>query len=82
MIPEYAYEAWELPPTATWDDTFKYYADQLTQAGWSGQGLTQEISGGKIGVWVDQGTKSGVVIIFIASPDGKQPVIDLAVIGK
>jgi len=79
---EYAYEAWQRPATTTWDDTFKYYNDQMIQAGWNGQGVTQDFTGGKVGVWINPDTKSGLVIIFIASPDGTQPALDLAVIGK
>jgi len=77
----YVYEAWELPANSTWDDTFKYYNDQLKQAGWSGDGVTQDITGGKLGAWVDTTTNTGVVLVFVASPDDTKPAYDFAIFG-
>ena len=77
----YVYEAWELPANSTWDDTFKYYNDQLKQAGWSGDGVTQDITGGKLGAWVDPTTSTGIVLVFVASPDGTKPAYDFAIFG-
>ena len=77
----YIYEAWQLPATATWDDTYKYYGDQMTQAGWTGQGITKDLAGGKIGAWVSDDGKTGLVMLFIASPDGTQAAYDLAIFG-
>jgi hypothetical protein len=77
----YIYDAWQLPPTTTWDDTFKYYSDQLVQAGWAGQGVTKDISGGKVGAWLNPDGKTGLVIVYIASPDGVKPVYDFAIFG-
>jgi hypothetical protein len=77
----YVYEAWELPATSTWDETFKYYNDQMKQAGWSGDGVIQDITGGKVGAWVDATAKTGLVIIFVASPDGTKPAYDFAIFG-
>jgi len=79
---EVEYEAWELPATSTWDDTFKYYAEQMVQAGWTGQGVTQDFSGGKVGVWINADTKTALVIFYIASPDGTKAAFDLAIFGK
>jgi hypothetical protein len=49
----YTYEAWQLPANSTWDDTFKYYSDQMAAAGWAGQGSVQDFEGGKVGAFVN-----------------------------
>src|SRR5258708_39512187 len=47
-LANFVYEAWQLPASSAWDDTFKYYSDQMAQAGWGGQGVTQDFEGGKV----------------------------------
>jgi hypothetical protein len=79
---DYAYEAWEVPATTTWDEIVKSYDDQMKQSGWSGQGVTKDISGGKVGVWMSAETKSGLVIIHVISTDGAKPAHVFAIIGK
>lgn len=78
----FVYEAWEMPPATPWDDTFKYYSDQLATAGWGGEGVVQDFQGGKLGAFVHKDTQTGVVIFYIASPDGTKPAIDLAIFGQ
>jgi hypothetical protein len=77
----FVYEAWELPAKSTWDETFKYYNDQLKATGWTGDGITKDFTGGKVGVWLNTDGKTGLVIIFLTSPDGTKPAYDLAVFG-
>jgi hypothetical protein len=72
------YEGWQLPASSTWDDTFKYYSDQMVQAGWSGQGVTQDFSGGKVGVWTNTATQTALVIFYLA---GNNSTYDLAIFG-
>ena len=45
----YTYEARQLPENSTWDDTFKYYSDQMDAAGWGGQGSAQDFEGATSG---------------------------------
>ncbi len=78
----YVYEAWELPANSTWDDTFKYYSDQMAAAGWGGQGTVQDFEGGKVGAFVHADTKTGLVVFFLASPDGTKSAYDLAIFGN
>jgi len=78
----YVYEAWELPANSTWDETFKYYSDQMAAAGWAGQGTVQDFEGGKVGAFVHTDTKTGLVIFFLASPDGTKSAYDLAIFGN
>ena len=81
-LKNYVYESWELPATATWDDTFKYYNDQLKAAGWSGDGQVQTYAdGSKGGVWIDSTTNTGVIVVFQPSPDGTKSAYDFAIFG-
>ncbi|MBI4790170.1 MAG: hypothetical protein HY782_24310 [Chloroflexi bacterium] len=75
------YEAWELPATSTWEDTLTYYDEQMLQAGWDGEGEIDEFDDMIFGLWVDETTKTGLVIIYVPSPDGVQPAFDIAVFG-
>jgi hypothetical protein len=82
-LTDYSYEAYALPPTEKWEDTLSYYDGELKKAGWSGEGKISDIDGGgKVGAFVSKETKSGVVILFIPSPDGTKPAVDLAIIGS
>jgi hypothetical protein len=76
------YEAWQLPAKSTWDDTLAYYDDQMAQADWDGEGITEEYNGMNLGIWLDDATKTGLVIIYIPSPDGVKPAFDIAVFGN
>jgi hypothetical protein len=78
----YVYDAWQLPPTTTWDDTFEYYSDQMVKLRWSGDPVEQvDITGGKVAAWMNADGKTGLVIVFIASTDGKAPAYDFAIFG-
>ena len=79
---DYAYEAYALPPTDKWEDTLAYYDGEMKKAGWSGEGTITDIDGGKVGAFVNKETKSGIVIFFIASPDGTKPAVNLAIFGS
>lgn len=79
---EVKYEAWRSPASTVWEETLKYYSDQMAQAGWGGQGLTQDFDGGKIGVWINQETKTALVLIFIAPTQTDTAVYEIAVFGK
>ena len=78
----FVYEANELPANSTWDATFKYYSDQMAALGWGGQGTVQDFEGGKVGAFIHADSKTGLVIFFIASPDGTKSAYDLAIFGN
>ena len=78
----FVYEAWQLPATATWDDTFSYYNDQMKQLSWDGQGSVEDYPGGTVGSWVNDSTKTGLIVLFVASPDGTKPAYVIAVFGQ
>ena len=78
----FVYEAWQLPASATWDDTFNYYNDQMKQAQWDGQGSVEDFPGGTVGSWVNDSTKTGLVLLFVASPDSTKPAYTIAVFGQ
>lgn len=74
----YEWEAYEEAPETTWDDTFAYYNEQLTAAGWAGTGSVTDIENGKVGVFADtEGNK--FVLIFVTTPE---KAITLALFGK
>ena len=78
----YVYDAWQLPPTSTWDDTFAYYNDQMTKLRWSGDPVAQEeVPGAKVAAWLNSDGKTGLVIVYVASADGKSPAYDFAIFG-
>ena len=81
-LTDVAYEAWRSPSDTIWEETFKYYSIQMNDAGWSGQGMTKEFDGGKLGVWVNQETKTALVLIFIAPTKADPAVHEIAVFGK
>ncbi|MBI4675174.1 MAG: hypothetical protein HY741_26330 [Chloroflexi bacterium] len=76
-----AYEAWELPPTTKWEDTYKYYGAQMEQLGWTGEGVEFDFWGSEVGAWVDPVTNTGLVVLFVPSPDGIKPAYALAIFG-
>ncbi len=81
----YVYEAWQLSATSTWDDTFNYYNNEMTQARWSGNPVVQQDipgGGGKVAAWLNPDGKTGLVIVFVNSPDGTQPAYDFAIFGE
>ena len=78
----YVYEAYSLPGNTKWEDTLAYYDGEMQKAGWQGHGVVQDIDGGKMGAFVNQQTKTGLVIFFLASPDGTKPAFDLAIFGQ
>jgi len=79
---KYEYEAFSLTAATKWDDVFSYYDGEMVKAGWQGHGSVSDIDGGKMGAFVNKETHTGLVIFFLASPDGTKPAFSLAIFGQ
>lgn len=76
-----SYEAFELPATTKWDDVFKAYDDQMVQLGWTGEGVEFDYYDHQVGAWVDPISNTGLLVLFMASPDGTKPAHALVIVG-
>lgn len=76
-----SYEAFELPATTKWEDVFKAYDDEMVQLGWTGEGVEYDYFEQQVGAWVDPISNTGLLVLFIASPDGTKPAHALVIVG-
>ena len=67
---KYSYDAMKLPTSATWEDTLKYYSDQVTPLGWKMSGTPEDFKGDKLATFVNPQSKIGFTVLFGTRPDG------------
>ena len=76
---KYAYDAFELPAASNFEDSFTYYDTQMGQLGWNGEGTMEETDQGDVGAWTNPAGNTGLLFLYIASPDGVTPAYGLVI---